>query len=768
MPGNKKEPRILEEVQEAAKKAFFGTIVDEVGGVLVNAVAGTIPGMSLMQSSLAAAFGAAGCAIRNGTKRKFRSDHAEEVECGEKEGPDEFQHVYNNDEIVNKRPRVIDNYVSREEREQELDEFFSIPKPVTNFVKRGEFEGLSNNFEKKCSIQVLTSQVSIVGLGGIGKTQLAARFVEKNKGEYKDNFWIDAEKYCIIESFNQLAKKIGISPQDNATCLAHDVYKKLNNQKTLIVFDNVDDYDSVKEFLPHSDYDKINVLITSRYNKWKNTGVHPVELGVFTFEESKELIKKELEIDDDEKAEKLHNKLQGLPLALQQAVAYIKYQRIIKLSFGIEDYLKEYDKSHEEAEKLLDYDLHEKNNDPYMKTVMTTWKVTLDKIEKDTKCGKEAIRILNVMAYFAPDNIRNKMFRKLLDIDRNKVADAIDLLKNYSMVNQGSKSDLSNIHRLVQEVIRIDLKSKEREEEFLSDAIYCLEHGDSSNLGSFMFLVMYVSQYKKLDGSVCSLLEGCGQNFMNEDMWNFQSECSGKQAEERFFKVAKIILKNYIKYSNYKMIKFLLENVQSYYSSRGQSKEWKAMLLDGMESYYGDKKEMVCYLSRSGLELKFDCFKRVEDFPYNFLYSLELRDFFIEQRILSVYDKRDLSEFLKKTKLSVEICQALEIWYEQKVQKLPISNEIFAEGMTQREWYIKYKYGPLQKRVKELISLIENTQPTLRDSGQDETLNSDSEDFEEFTSTELRDARSTPSSAMEVDSVEQSRTCSNQTHSQGP
>ncbi|WP_375604071.1 NB-ARC domain-containing protein [Wolbachia endosymbiont of Anurida maritima] len=213
---------------------------------------------------------------------------------------------------------------------------------------------------------------------------------------------------------------------------------------------------------------------------------------------------------DVDHIKKLHNKLQGFPLALQQAVAYIKQQRILKSNFGIQDYLKEYDKSYKEAEELLSYDLHKNNNDPYMKTVMTTWKVTLDKIASDTKYGKEAIRILSVMAYLVPDNIQNSMFSRLVE-ENNKVTGAINLLRNYSMINQGSKVDLSNIHRLVQEVIRIKLKTEEVEEKTLEDVLKILKpvnsYSRSPNANHSILICVRASEYDMFN-KINSLIPG--------------------------------------------------------------------------------------------------------------------------------------------------------------------------------------------------------------------------------------------------------------------
>ncbi|MDM8334926.1 hypothetical protein [Wolbachia pipientis] len=67
----------------------------------------------------------------------------------------------------------------------------------------------------------------------------------------------------------------------------------------------------------------------------------------------------------------------------------------------VSDYLKRYEK---EAEKLLDFESKYKS-DRYTETTFITWKITIDTIVK-RECGPEALKILEVITYLSPDNIR--------------------------------------------------------------------------------------------------------------------------------------------------------------------------------------------------------------------------------------------------------------------------------------------------------------------------------------------------------------------------
>jgi hypothetical protein len=98
----------------------------------------------------------------------------------------------------------------------------------------------------------------------------------------------------------------------------------------------------------------------------------------------------------------------------------------------------------------------------YTKTTFTTWRVTKDKIKDNPKCGNEAAEILDIIAYIAPDNIPLKMFSEL-ECNIEKLGDAIQLLKQYSMIDSGNEQSSVNVHRLVQQIIRINLKVKNKE-----------------------------------------------------------------------------------------------------------------------------------------------------------------------------------------------------------------------------------------------------------------------------------------------------------------
>ncbi|WP_448129107.1 tetratricopeptide repeat protein [Wolbachia pipientis] len=365
----------------------------------------------------------------------------------------------------------------RKMKEEILGGFrFEVRNPVGSFTGRTEeLRELHKLIQKSQGVATVISQlVSISGLGGIGKTELAKKYIEEHSKDYDNNIiWIKADHETMVQSFLRLARDpLGIPTEDrDIESIVRDIYAFFAKRKSLFVFDNAEEYRSegqdagISQFLPShflsSDDNKPSVLITSRNQKWGD--IKSLTLGAFTEPESIDFIRKALGIKDGSQENEIKNlaeTLQHFPLALQQAVAYIKERDIalknVGLKFEISDYLKRYK---EEAEKLLDFKFPKDSDNSYTKTTFITWRITIDKIKDNPEYGQQAKEILDIIAYIAPDNIPAKMF---LGVERNeeKLGDAIQLLKQYSMINSGEEQSSVNIHRLVQQVTRIELEKQ--------------------------------------------------------------------------------------------------------------------------------------------------------------------------------------------------------------------------------------------------------------------------------------------------------------------
>lgn len=353
------------------------------------------------------------------------------------------------------------------------------------------------------------TQAAVSGLGGIGKTQLALQYAKQYAADYDHNvLWIDSEKKIdVIESFKKLAVKLSIDLKDayankkDSEQLIEEVYDYFSTAKSLFIFDNVENAKEIEAILPKaSSANKPTILITSRYSNWKNIA-DPLRLDVFTEEEARVFIKAELSITDNAenaKITELANLLQSLPLALQQALAYIKSEKILDSSFSIQNYIDRF-KQKQRSQELLDFDLSQHNNDLYSKTVLTTWEITLEKIKQDKIIGPKAIETLQIMAYLYPDNILNSIFLQLPN--HMRLSPAIHLLKAYSLINEGSEPHISTIHRLVQKVLRIKLETNHDELKKTVQRINYLTCDFTQNeemLSHYFCFLLHMLEYKEL------------------------------------------------------------------------------------------------------------------------------------------------------------------------------------------------------------------------------------------------------------------------------
>ncbi|XP_077297586.1 uncharacterized protein LOC143919248 [Arctopsyche grandis] len=369
---------------------------------------------------------------------------------------------------------------------------FRVKSPAISFEGRIKELGKLHQALGNKITAVISQTASIVGLGGIGKTELANKYIEGYMEYYHNIVFINAEKSeTISESFKTLAKKIGIKLISNdarerdIADVVEDIYRNLiNGGITLVVFDNVEEYKDIKSFIFENNSKNSNhvcTLITSRYKIWDigDKGVIKViELNIFTEDEAMNYLRKSLENENDDDLKTLMTMLERFPLGLKQAVGYIKQEsqksNTMKncKSFNVQDYVYLYKEKWKEVfQKGFGID-----DDLYEKTITTTSRVTMQKIVEFGECGKLALSVLNIMAYLASDNIDIEEIFSKLEEDIDKLYEAVYLLHGYSMIN--NEKGIVSVHRLVQKAIQIYLIEMKDEENTLSEALKLLKCSD--------------------------------------------------------------------------------------------------------------------------------------------------------------------------------------------------------------------------------------------------------------------------------------------------
>jgi tetratricopeptide (TPR) repeat protein/transcriptional regulator with XRE-family HTH domain len=307
---------------------------------------------------------------------------------------------------------------------------------------------------------------ALFGLGGIGKTQTATEFAYRYEDYYTHVFWIKADsRELLVADYVALAQLLGLPdpPKDEQyqTRIIAAVKGWLAaNDGWLLIMDNADDLRMAQQFLPTRR--KGYILFTTRAQAAGQIAAS-VEVEKLNREEGTLLLlrwSKRLDADapleqanaeDRAAAERIVQEMDGLPLALVQAGAYID-----ETGCSLTDYLHLYATHRKEllerpSSLLLDY----------YKTVATTWSISFEQIEQQSPA---ATVVLHLCAFLAPDAIPEELFtRGAAELSAIPGAEALDLLKlnealgvlrRYSLVRRNGDTNMLNIHRLVQAVLR--------------------------------------------------------------------------------------------------------------------------------------------------------------------------------------------------------------------------------------------------------------------------------------------------------------------------
>ncbi len=298
---------------------------------------------------------------------------------------------------------------------------------------------------------------ALTGMGGVGKTQLAVEYIYRHKPDYRVIWWIHSEEpAAMAASYASLADDLDLpekgSIDQSGTVRAVKRWLE-RNSGWLLIFDNAHDQEAIRDYIPHGGAG--HIIITSHNPDWGSVArLLPVKK--FDRADSIEFLCKRTGQDDQGAADALADELGDLPLALEQAGAYIE-----ATGRSIFDYLKLFG---EYQQKLLN---RAKPTEEYPYTVATTWEISFEKVLKESPDG---VDLLNLFAYLAPDNIPRELLAENADhlpeplasvvVDPLLFDDAVAALRRYSLIDVSDES--LSVHRLVQAVVRDRLGEGER------------------------------------------------------------------------------------------------------------------------------------------------------------------------------------------------------------------------------------------------------------------------------------------------------------------
>jgi hypothetical protein len=247
---------------------------------------------------------------------------------------------------------------------------------------------------------------AITGLGGIGKTQTAVEYAYRYRDKYEAVFWLNAESALALKTGSaELAGLLHLPhPEDDldAAVLAFKQWLK-TAVGWLLILDNADDPALLTEFLPEAEHG--HILITSRAQDFQDLGIiDPIGLEELSLDEATAFLLHRCGRQDAEAAERvaatdLARKLDGLPLALEQAAAYIVGRRAT-----FRRYLESY---RTRGLKLVEARLPALGR--YAKSVATTWEANFEAVQEESPAAADVLRL---SAFLGPDAIPFELLTK--------------------------------------------------------------------------------------------------------------------------------------------------------------------------------------------------------------------------------------------------------------------------------------------------------------------------------------------------------------------
>jgi tetratricopeptide (TPR) repeat protein len=351
--------------------------------------------------------------------------------------------------------------------------------------------------------------VAIHGMGGVGKTQLAIRYVHDHTDDHDAVFWVLADPpERLSAEYAGLAKVIGLEEASATTDVTEQIQavrrwlESDDSGRWLLVLDNADEPDVLTGYLPTRGRGR--VLITSRRSQWDGD-VRAIEVGVMGRAEAVTLLLGRSGSTDEAEADALADALGDFPLALAQAASYIK-----STGKGLDEYRKLFTKRHARLLQLGDRPDRYKaeSAEAHQGTTFATLDLAMRRLR-----SPDAETLLGLIACLAPDAIPRDLlvygFRfetrpplivaltlagwsRLLGRPRDedqggtpagpiveRFDEAIRALGEYSLIKVGG--GFVEVHRLVQ-AVAWERMSRRKRARSLVTTLYLLEAAFPTNI----------------------------------------------------------------------------------------------------------------------------------------------------------------------------------------------------------------------------------------------------------------------------------------------
>jgi hypothetical protein len=309
----------------------------------------------------------------------------------------------------------------------------------------------------------------ISGMGGIGKTEIAAEYVHLHRDKYDIVWWIRAEHHdrvrdALVSLGERLELRLATSGgRDRAIDAVLEALESGIRPNWLLVYDNVAQPLDLQRYMPKCPPGG-HIIITSRVQTWPGyIEADSIAVSPFTEQESVSFLRRRvpaLSADpavrdrDDERrnnATRLAATLGHLPIAIEHAASYLT-----ETSQSVDDYLSRFDQN---AHRLLSEQFPD-----LPESVSHTWTMSTALLTADAE------HLFNLCAFFSPEPIAVELLLEhahavtdptglpefLSSAPRFRAA--ASQMHRLSLVKVDGAHDQIQMHRVVQAVTRGHLR----------------------------------------------------------------------------------------------------------------------------------------------------------------------------------------------------------------------------------------------------------------------------------------------------------------------
>jgi len=346
------------------------------------------------------------------------------------------------------------------------------PRNLLFLGRKSELAQVRSHLQRDQTI-TLSQPQAISGLGGIGKTQLALEYVYHYRHNYQAVLWAQADtRETLTASYLTIATLLNLTQKDAQesvhviTAVKEWLY---TSRGWLLILDNADDLELARDFLPPCSV-RGHVLLTTRaqamgrFARRIEVDILPAEEGTLFLLRRAGLLAPHAKLSqvgqqEQDIARSIYTELGGLPLALDQAGAYIE-------ETGCS--LASYQRLYKDRRADLLAERRGRSVDDHPLPVATTWSLSFQKVEQASPTAADLLRLC---AFLAPDAIPETIITKgarhlganlaSVGADPYLLNKAIGVLRNYSLLSRDAGSLLS-VHRLVQAVFKDQMNTQTR------------------------------------------------------------------------------------------------------------------------------------------------------------------------------------------------------------------------------------------------------------------------------------------------------------------